>query len=276
MNSTFFTETEDLYSILANEIFGLDKKNIKKISTGWTNIVLDIQLNNESYIAKLPRDDFWAKHIIKDANASNFVRNNIGLKTGEMKIFYNNNRPFSIHKKIEGNALTERLNNLNNEKISNISKKLAKIFYLFHSFNISKLPQELKIRYFDFVSKLPKLNEKEYDFSYFNGLLNDEKLEEQVFIHGDLNIGNVILNKNDNVVAIIDYSFCGLGDIYTDLSILSCRINEDFFDRVIFEYQKISKKNLDMKKMEDRKQLRQYIEKEYIAFMKIKHPEIDV
>lgn len=115
---------------------------------------------------------------------------------------------------------------------------------------------------------------KKYDFSYFNGMLNDEKSEDQVFIHGDLNIGNVILNENDDVEAIIDYSFCGLGDIYTDLSILSCRINEDFFDRVIFEYQKISGKKLDMKKMEDRKRLRQYIEKEYIAFMKANHPEI--
>ncbi len=273
MNSTFFTENEDLYSILANNFQGLDK-NIKKIATGWTNIVLDVQSNNESYIAKLPRDDFWAKHIEKDAIASNFVHENIGIKTADMKIFYDQGRPFSIHKKIEGVALTERLKDLTSEKISKIAKKLAEIFYSFHSFNISDLPKKLKVRYYDFVSNLPKLDEKKYDFSYFNGLLNDEKNEEQTFIHGDLNIGNVLLDDNDNVEAVIDYAFCGLGDKYTDLSILACRIDDDFFDRVIFEYQKVSGKTLDMKKMKDRKELRQYIEKEYMAFMKANHPEI--
>lgn len=273
MNRTFFTEAEDFYAILADKFQSLDR-NIRKISTGWTNIVLDVQSGSENYIVKLPRDDFWAKYITKDADASNFVRNNMDIRTGEMKILYSQNRPFSIHRRIEGTALTERLKDLSSEKISKVSKKLAEIFYSFHSFNISNLPEKLRTRYYDFVSNLPKLDEKKYDFSYFNGLLNDEKSEEQVFIHGDLNIGNVILNSDDDVEAIIDYSFCGLGDKYTDLSILACRIDDDFFDRVVSEYQKISGKNLDMKKMEDRKHLRQYIEKEYMAFMKANHPEI--
>ncbi len=273
MNRTFFTENEDLYAIIADKLNNLNR-NIKKISTGWTNIVLDVESNNENYIVKLPRDDFCAQHIIKDASASNFVRNNMHIKTGDMKIVYNNNRPFSIHKKIDGKSLTERLNALTKESIENIAKQLAKIFYTFHSFNISKIPSNLKTRYYDFVSNLPKLDKNKYDFSYFNGMINDEDKEKQVFIHGDLNIGNVILNDNDEIEAIIDYSFCGLGDIYTDLSIFACRVKEDFFDIVLNEYQKISNKKLDMKKMDDRKQLRQYIEKEYIAFMKENHPEI--
>jgi len=273
MNRTFFTESEDLYAILSNNLQNLNK-NIKKISTGWTNIVLDVQSNGENYIIKLPRDPFWSKYIVKDAEGSNFVRNNLGIMTAEMQIMYDADRPFSIHRKIDGNTLTDRLNILSNEKIAQISKKLAEIFYLFHTFSLTKLPNSLRCRYYDFISKLPKLDENNYDFSYFDGLLSDEKSEEQVFIHGDLNIGNIILDNDDNLKAIIDYSFCGIGDIYTDLSTLACRIDDNFFENIIFEYQKISKKILDRKKMNDRKNLRKYIESEYIKYMKVNHPEI--
>lgn len=273
MNRTFFTEDEDLHAIIANKLENLSD-NIKKVSTGWTNIVLDVNSNNESYIVKLPRDDFWANHIVKDATASNFVRNNMNINSGDMKIVYDNDRPFSIHKKIQSKALTECIDTLNIDKIEKIAKKLAHIFFIFHSFNISKIPQLLKCRYYDFISNLPKLDRNKYDFSYFNGMLDDEKEEEQVFIHGDLNIGNVILNENDEVEAIIDYSFCGLGDIYTDLSIFSCRVNDDFFNILVSEYEKISNKKLDVKKLQNRKKLRQYIEKEYKEFMKKTHPEI--
>ena len=174
MNRTFFTENEDLYAIVADKLENLNS-NIKKISTGWTNIVLDVNSNNQEYIVKLPRDDFWAKYIMKDAFASNFVRNNMNITTGDMKIVYNNDRPFSIHKKIHGRALTERIKELSADKIENIAKKLANIFYTFHTFDISKIPSSLKGRYYDFVSNLPKLDKNKYDFSYFNSMINDEK-----------------------------------------------------------------------------------------------------
>ena len=269
----YFTENEDLYSIIANKIDGIDK-NIKKIPTGWTNIVLDVKSNNDEYIVKLPRDEFWSLHTTKEVTASNFVRENMNIKTADMKVFYDKNRPFSVHKKIEGNSLTERIKDLKDNKLINIIKKIAHIFYTFHTFDINKIPSVLNYKYYDFISKLPKLDEKNYDFKYFDEMVNDEKKEEQVFIHGDLNIGNVILNNNDDVEAIIDYSFCGLGDIYTDLSIFTCRINEDLKNILIEEYEKVSNKKLDKGKLQNRIDLRKYIEKEYTAFMKKNHPEV--
>ena len=54
---TYFKENEDLEHIIKTNL-NLDNINISKISTGWTNIVLDIKTDTDSYIAKFSRDDF--------------------------------------------------------------------------------------------------------------------------------------------------------------------------------------------------------------------------
>lgn len=82
---TYFKENKDLEHIIKTNL-NLDNINISKISTGWTNIVLDIKTDTDSYIAKFPRDDFWAKCIEKDVIFSNFIRDNIGINTTNMKI----------------------------------------------------------------------------------------------------------------------------------------------------------------------------------------------
>lgn len=91
-----------------------------------------------------------------------------------------------------------------------------------------------------------------------------------------MNIGNILLDENDDIKAIIDYAFTGIGDIYTDLTIISCRIDKIFFDKLIKEYEKLSNIKLNTSKLDNRQALRQYIENEYIKFMKIYHPEISI
>lgn len=273
MNSKFFTENEDLNEIIFSSINNCNK-DIKKISSGWTNIVFDIISNNEHYIVKFPRDQFWSNCIEKDALISNFVNSSIGINSAKINIHYNNNRPFLLYKKIDGDVLTEKIKILDKDEIKNITQDLAKIFYKFHSFDVKKLPDIAQNKFYDFITNIPKLNEDSYDYSLFNQMKNDEKDEKKVFIHGDLNIGNVLLDKNKRVLAIIDYAFAGIGDIYTDLSRMSCRTNDYFFELLLEEYEKISNIKLNREKIENRKILWKYIEDEYMKFMKIIHPEV--
>lgn len=274
MNSTFFTENEDLYGIISKKINNIDK-NFSIISSGWTNIVVDVISNNENFIIKLPRDQFWSDCIEKDAIISNFISKNFSnFKTANAKIFYDDNRPFIVYKKIEGITLTEVFSSLTKEELEKIAKNIANIFYQLHSISIDKLPDVAKNKFYDFITQLPKINEKEYDFSLFDGILEDEKNEKQVFIHGDLNIGNILLDDDKNIKAIIDYAFSGISDIYTDLARIFCRTSEKFLDIILKEYEKIANIQLNMQKIENRKKMWAYIESEYMKFMKVYHPEI--
>lgn len=274
MNSTFFTENEDLYGIVSKKINNIDK-NFSIISSGWTNIVVDVISNNENFIIKLPRDQFWSDCIEKDAIISNFISKNFNdFKTANAEIFYDNNRPFIAYKKIEGITLTEVFSSLTEEELEKIAKNIANIFYQLHSISIDKLPDVAKNKFYDFITKLPKINEEEYDFSLFDGMLEDEKNEKQVFIHGDLNIGNILLDDDKNIKAIIDYAFSGISDIYTDLARIFCRTSEKFLDIILKEYEKITNIKLNMQKIENRKKMWAYIESEYMKFMKACHPEI--
>ena len=138
MNSTFFTENEDLYGIVSKKINNIDK-NFSIISSGWTNIVVDVISNNENFIIKLPRDQFWSDCIEKDAIISNFISKNFNdFKTANAEIFYDNGRPFIAYKKIEGITLTEVFSSLTEKELEKIAKNVANIFYEFHSISIDK------------------------------------------------------------------------------------------------------------------------------------------
>ena len=106
----FFTEREDLESIIKEELKDKNIINIDKISTGWTNIVLNVKTDNgEEYIFRFPRNDFFASKIEKDVLANNFLKDKLNLKTVDMKLSCNKNRPFSVHKKSGYNHIWHEL-----------------------------------------------------------------------------------------------------------------------------------------------------------------------
>lgn len=272
-NLTFFKETENLIDILEENF--QDIEDIKKISTGWTNIVLEFTADNNKYIARFPRNDVFSKVIEKDVLVSKFLRNEIHLKTTDMNIYYDKNfhRPYSIHKKIEGESLTNRLNNLTTKKRKKITDDIALFYSKLHNININDVPDKLQNKLSDFLISISKVDNNYYDYSDSDLLKQDEE-KELVFVHGDLNIGNILLDEDDDIVAFIDFAFAGLSERYSDLSRISCRVDEEFLNDILSTYEEINNYKIDYDKIAERNKMWKYIEEQYIIYMKNNFPEI--
>ena len=270
-----FTEKEDLNKLIKTELQHETILNINKISTGWTNIVFDVETTGGNYIFRFPRNIFFSEQIEKDVIANNFLKQELNLKTVSMKLCSDKGRYFSMHKKIEGIPLTDKINKLTQQEIDDITKEIAEFYYKLHNININTIPEKCKIKLSDFLMELAKVDDNYYDYSDLLELQKDEE-NNLVFVHGDLNIGNIILNNNNKICAFIDFAFTGLSDIYCDLSRISCRVDDDFLNSILKQYEYLANIKLDKTKIENRNRMWKYIEEQYIIYMKNEFPEIEI
>ena len=142
-------------------------------------------------------------------------------------------------------------------------------------FHIDKIDKKYKYDFVEFLNNMIKIANN-YDMKYFEELFKDHNNEQLVFAHNDINIGNIIIDENNNIVAIIDYAFAGLSDIYTDLSVISCRTDGVFFNRMIEEYEKLISKTINKEKLQNRIELRQHLEDVYVDYINKNCKEIKI
>lgn len=275
----FFTEQEDLKIVMDSVL--PNAKNLKKYSTGWTNIVIEATgEGNNCLIFRFPRNDFFSKQIEKDVLANKFLKSKINnFKTIDLNIRYDEKgRPFSVHKKINGESLTNRLNFLKSEEKEKIIKEIAEFLFKIHSIkvNLNEIPEKLNVRLSHFLNELAKVDEDYYDYSLQKEMEKEENETPLVFVHGDLNIGNIILNEKNEIVAFLDFAFFGLSDIYSDLSRISCRVGEKFMDLLVKHYENIADIIIDRSKLKRRGKMWEYVEEQYIVYMKKYFPEIEL
>ena len=108
MADIFFKTNEDFNQIIKNTL-KKDIKDIKQITTGWTNIVFEVKTDDGSYFFRFPRDEFWSRTIVKDCEFANYIYNKTDFNTSNLQLKFDNERPFSVHKKIEGTPLAEKM-----------------------------------------------------------------------------------------------------------------------------------------------------------------------
>ncbi len=57
MKDIFFKEDENFEAIIREVLKDKDVKNMEQISTGWTNIVYEVETNDGNYFFRFPRDN---------------------------------------------------------------------------------------------------------------------------------------------------------------------------------------------------------------------------
>lgn len=245
--------------------------SIKPIYTGWTNIVYRVEANNGNYYLRFPRDEFWSRTIVKDYQFARFINGKTSFNTVDLKLAYDNGRPFSIHKEFEGASLAERIRAMSNDEVESVSKQLAKFMFELHNVKFNKADifsvDNIGLELNDFITELLDKHVSTDDKAFWK-FDNFEFSGEKCLVHGDLNLSNVILDNDNNIAAVIDFGFAGFGNKYFDLArVLSRNYPPVFRDCIIHSYEEIEGSSLDISELDKNVNTWKNIDSGYMNYM---------
>lgn len=271
MSKDYFSLDEDFSNIIKKSLSDKEIINIKPISTGWTNIVFEVTTTCGNYFFRFPRDNFWIRTIVKDYEFSKFIKGKTDFNTVKLELQYDNGRPYSIHKKIEGTVLADVMNSLSPQQIKTVSKDISNFMYQLHNikfdyneiFDITNIGLNLT----DFLNELLDLHVSQKDKVFWKYEEFKNK-EHDTLVHGDLNSSNILLDENYHVTAIIDFGFGGFGNPYFDISRIIGRCPSSFKNEIIDSYEELSNKNLDYATLNKEIKVWENIDNSYINYMK--------
>ena len=271
MVKNYFSLDEDFNHIIANALIDKQIFEIKQISTGWTNIVFEVSTNEGNFFFRFPRDDFWIRTIVKDYQFAKYIHGKTDFNTAKLDLLFDHDRPFSMHRKIEGVSLADRMHDLTPEQINIVSNDISKFMYQLHqiSFDTTELfdIDNIGLNLIDFLDELLSVH---VDASYQSFWKYDHfsKKDHSCLVHGDLNSSNVLIDENCHVAAIIDFGFGGYGNPYFDIARIIGRCPASFKDSIVKSYESLSNTRLDTHILDDEINIWTNIDNAYIHYMK--------
>ena len=276
MEKNFFVLDEDFNTIIKDTLtkeFGVSNiENIKFISTGWTNIVYEVKADNGSYFFRFPRDDFWERTIVKDYEFAKYINGKTSFKTVDLHLGYDKERPFSIHKKIEGVPLAEVMNDMTDEQVEKVSKQVAKFMFELHNLEydqnkIFDKTQNIGEHLNEFIDELLTVHVADEDMKFWQ-IDNFNERKNECLVHGDLNSSNVILDENYNISAIIDFGFGGYGNKYNDIARIIGRCPDKFKESIKQNYEALENQKMESDMLEKNIKIWSNIDQSYINYMR--------
>lgn len=270
MNNTYFTLDDNFEKIIKNTLNDKEIISLKQIPTGWTNIVYEVTTSEGNFFFRFPRDEFWSRTIVKDYEFAKYIYGKTDFNTVKLDIFYDNDRPFSVHKKIPGIPLAEVMNDLSADEIKNISDEIAKFMYQLHHLNYDKSKiftiHNIGLNLTDFLDELlnDHVAQNDMKFWYPSTLSSDDNC----LVHGDLNSSNILLDENHHVSAIIDFGFGGFGNKYNDIGRIIGRCPETFKNDIVKSYESYSNAKLNSEVLHNNIETWTNIDNGYINYMR--------
>ncbi len=272
MDKKYFELNEDFETIIKNTLKDKKINKFEQISTGWTNIVYEVETDKENFFFRFPRDEFWARTIVKDSALSQYIYGKTDFNTVKLDLYYDDGRPYSVHSKIEGTVLADKMNELKQEEVDKISAEISRFMYQLH--NVDLKENELKeasknshLNLVDFLNELLVLHVSDEDRSFWN-IKEFSKKENNCLVHGDLNSSNILLDENNNVTAFIDFGFAGYGNKYFDIARIIGRCPEQFKSSIVKNYENYANQKLDEKILNNEIDIWTNIDNGYINYMK--------
>lgn len=270
--NNFFTPADPLDKIIADTLSDKQVLDSKHILTGWTNIVIEVATDKGSYFFRFPRNPFWSRMIVKDAAVCNFVDGKTSYYTPQMKLCYDSKgRPFSVHEKIEGYTLGDRIYHLSHTAMTGVAYDVAKFIKELSGIDLRGAPKEVKYPLSDFLHEL--------DYEHYDKHIDADhkyikKTDGSSLVHGDLNLGNILLDENDKVIGVIDFCFAGTGNPNMDVARIVSRPAPEEFEKAFLSYFENDKKSTkEISRMRD---AWQHIDNGYAEHIRTNFPEINL
>ena len=271
MKDRYFRLSDNFREIISKVIADKKIDTMTLIPTGWTNIVYEVKTDDGSYFFRFPRDEFWSRTIVKDYEFTQYIYGKTNFNTIKLELFYDNERPFSMHKKIEGTPLAEKMNELNEEQITCISNEIAQFMNEIHNLDYSKSKifktNNLGLKLKDFLDELLSFHITEENRQFWK-MVPNVKEETNCLVHGDLNSSNILLDENNHIAAIIDFGFAGYGNKYDDIARIIGRCPDTFRDKIVNSYEECSNINLSEQILNQNIETWNNIDNAYIDYMK--------
>lgn len=272
MIKNYFTLDEDFETIIKNALLNKNITSIRSVTTGWTNIVFEVSTTNGAFFFRFPRDDFWSRTIVKDYEFCKFIDGKTTFRTVKLNLLYDNGRPFSMHQKIEGTVLADKINDMTPIQIKNFSEDMAKFMAELHSitFNENEIfkTDNIGLKLPDFLNELLNVHVDPKDKVFWK-YEDISKKDQTHLVHGDLNSSNVILDDDCHISAIIDFGFAGFGNKYFDIArIFSRDCPKPIQDAIIKNYEIFSNETIDTSILKDETTCWINIDNAYINYMR--------
>ena len=277
MSMNKFFDITDNFEDIIKEILGTNLVSVTRISNGWTNFVfLATDFNNNSFYFRFPRNDFFSDALVCEVEYTNFVKNKISFKTTNLQLKYHRNRPFSVHKLIVGKNLYDVLDSIPNDKKQNLCDDICKFIKELQNIDYTELKQIPRLSLFlHNLAIISQINEN-YDFSKHNELIKKENNYSLVLNHGDLNPGNILINSNFEIEAVLDFAFCSISSYDNDLARIIGRMPNEYKDLLINSFEKIFDTKLNIDSLNNLISMWNYIDNNYINYMKVNCPDVNL
>ena len=268
--SVFFTTSDPLDEIIRDTMNDKRVMETKHILTGWTNIVIEVKTNKGSYFFRFPRNPFWSRMIVKDAAVCKFVDGKTSYYTPQMKLCYDaKGRPFSVHEKIEGYTLGDRIYHLSHTAITGVAYDAAKFIKELSGIDLRGAPKEVKYPLSQFLHEL--------DYEHYDKHIDADheyirETDGSSLVHGDLNLGNILLDDKDRMVGVIDFCFAGTGNPNMDVARMVSRPAPEEFTSEFLGYFDDS----DTGEISRMREAWRHIDNGYAEHIRAKFPEINL
>lgn len=266
----YFTQNDDFEAIIKTHFAAVN--DLLLIKTGWTNFVFRVATPQGIYYFRFPRNAFFAEALLEEYSFLEFVKYKVSFVTPDLKIYYHQNRPYSIHAEIAGETLADCYHDLTTDEKQAVARAIADALHQLAQIDTHATKGIKFQRLSDFLDGLAGVSQNNYDLARHD-FLKALEAPNLVCCHGDFNPGNIIL-QDHQFYGVIDFAFAGISSELIDLSRIVGRTPRDFKPLLVTAFEQRFGTAVDPTTLAKIQDIWQYVEEKYILYIKQNHPWI--